>query len=83
MFGRPLISCEIGSGTSFVNAHNETGLIISPEDPVQMAFAMNSLLKDDALADSFGKGARKRYEQLFSAPVLGRAYASLYKDALQ
>jgi rhamnosyl/mannosyltransferase len=83
MFGRPLISCEIGSGTSFVNAHNETGLVISPEDPVQMAFAMNSLLKDDALAGCFGKSARKRYEQLFSAPALGRAYASLYKDALQ
>lgn len=83
MFGRPLISCEIGSGTSFVNAHEETGLVVPPEDPFVMARAMNTLLTDSVLAATFGKGARKRYEQLFSGPALGLAYSNLYKEALQ
>jgi glycosyltransferase involved in cell wall biosynthesis len=83
MFGRALISCEIGSGTSFVNAHEETGFVVPPEDPSALARAMNSLLAQPALASTLGENARKRYEQLFSGPALGRAYAELYKDALQ
>ena len=37
MCGKPLISCEIGTGTSFVNVHGETGLVVEPEDPVALA----------------------------------------------
>ena len=80
LFGRPLISCEIGTGTSYVNAHGETGLVVPPDDATALASAMNVLLRDEALADRFGRGARSRYEQLFSGPVLGRAYAELFKE---
>ena len=80
MFARPLISCEIGTGTSYVNAHGETGLVVPPDDATALASAMNVLLRDEALADRFGRGARSRYEQLFSGPVLGRAYAELFKE---
>jgi rhamnosyl/mannosyltransferase len=83
MFGRPLISCEIGSGTSFVNAHEETGFVVPPEDSNEMAHAMSNLLDDDRLSINFGKGARVRYERLFSGPALGKAYSELYKEALQ
>ena len=80
MFGRPQVSCEIGTGTSFVNAHEETGLVVAPEDPVALAGAMNALLADEALADRMGAAARVRYERLFSGEALGKAYAALYRD---
>ena len=80
MFSRPLISCEIGTGTSFVNAHEETGLIIPSESSDALARAMNMLLTDSALAIRMGAAARVRYEKLFSGVALGRAYAELYRE---
>ena len=80
MFGRPQVSCEIGTGTSFVNSHEETGLVVPPQDPVALAAAMNSLLADEALADRLGAAARLRYDRLFSGAVLGKAYAALYRE---
>ena len=80
IFGKPLVSCEIGTGTSFVNAHEESGLVLPPEDHLVLADALNSLLRDKGLADSLGRGARARYERLFSGPALGRAYADLFRE---
>ena len=82
MFARPLISCEIGTGTSYVNEHENTGFVVQPEDPLSLARAMNSLLVDDALAHRMGAAARMRYEQLFSGVALGNAYAALYRDVM-
>jgi rhamnosyl/mannosyltransferase len=80
MFGKPMISCEIGSGTSFVNAHAETGFVVPPASPHALANAMRALLDDDALAIKMGKAARARYERLFSGPALGKAYAALFSQ---
>lgn len=83
MYGRPMISCEVGSGTSFANAHGDTGLVVPPEDGDILASAMNALLADCALAEKFGHAARQRYELLFSGPVFGKLYAQLYRDVLR
>lgn len=82
MFGKPMVSCEIGTGTSFVNLNRETGFVVPPESPQALAQAMNTLLAEDSLAEQFGRAARQRYEALFSGPALGRAYAQLYEDVL-
>jgi rhamnosyl/mannosyltransferase len=80
MFGRPLISCEIGTGTSYVNAHEETGFVVEPESPEALALAMNAFLSDEALSAGMGAAARKRYEKLFSGSALGQAYAGLFRE---
>jgi rhamnosyl/mannosyltransferase len=80
MFGKPMISCEIGTGTSLVNAHEETGFIVPPGDPAALASAMNRLLVDETLSHRMGCAARLRYERLFSADALGRGYAQLFRD---
>ncbi len=82
IFGRPLVSCEIGTGTSFVNAHEETGFVVPPESPAELANAMNQILRDELLAEQMGMASRARYERLFSGHVLGEAYAELYQEAL-
>lgn len=83
MFGRPLISCEIGTGTSYVNAHEETGFVVAPESPEELIRAMNLLLADDHLAATMGRAARARYERLFSGPALGQAYAALFREVAE
>jgi rhamnosyl/mannosyltransferase len=80
MFGKPLISCEIGTGTSFVNLDGDTGLVVLPKDSAALAAAMNRLLADDGLAERFGHAARLRYEHMFSGNVLGKSYAALYQE---
>lgn len=80
MYGRPLISCEIGTGTSYINAHEETGFVIEPESPEALSLAMNTLLNDDALSAQMGEAARNRYDKIFSGPALGRAYADLFRE---
>lgn len=80
MFGKPLISCEIGTGTSFVNAHEQTGFVVAPQATEELSVAMKTLLKDEQLAQVMGRAARDRYERLFSGPALGRAYAELFRE---
>ena len=79
IFDRPLVCCEIGTGTSFVNADGETGFVVAPGDADALAGAMNRLLRDETLARRFGAAARRRYENLFSGEALGNAYAALYR----
>jgi len=83
MHNRPLITCEIGTGTSFVNAHGETGFVVPPESPEALAGAMNTLLANDKLTAEMGAAARLRYEKLFSGPALGKAYSDLYHEITQ
>jgi rhamnosyl/mannosyltransferase len=80
MFGKPMVCCEVGSGTSFVNKHGETGFVVPPETPQLLAQACNQLLTDELLAHQMGKNARERYEKLFSGPALGKAYSGLYRE---
>nr|WP_245529501.1 glycosyltransferase [Desulfobulbus propionicus] len=80
MFARPMISCEIGTGTSLVNKHAESGLVVPPEHPFELAQAMNCLLQETLFAKKLGNGARARYEKFFSGPALGKAYANLFAE---
>ena len=81
--GRPMISCELGTGTSFVNVDGETGIVIAPADAEALAAAMRRLWDDRTRARELGDMARQRYERLFTADTMGAAYAALYDRLLQ
>lgn len=78
--GKPLVSCEIGTGTTYVNVAGETGLVVPPEDATALRSALARLLADEDLAQQLGAAARRRYEALFSGGALGAAYAALYAE---
>lgn len=80
MFGKPMICCEIGTGTSFINIDGETGIVVPPESPADLASAINLLAKDYSLALKYGNAARERYEKMFSGKALGQAYSDLYRN---
>lgn len=83
MVGKPLISCEIGTGTSYVNLNGESGWVVPPGDPHSLRQAMRTLLADPARAQALGRGARARYERLFTARRMAASYKDLYSDILQ
>lgn len=78
----PLITCEIGTGTSYVNRAGETGLVVAPADPMTLAAAMRRLWADPVAARRMGDNARRRYEALFTARQMGAAHAALYARLL-
>ena len=80
MFAKPLITCDIESGTSYVNQHKKTGLIVPPKDPKALAQALEFFWDNPDNAKNMGKAARKRYEQFFMAKTMAHAYLSLYKQ---
>ncbi|MCS6773466.1 MAG: glycosyltransferase, partial [Thermoflexales bacterium] len=41
--GLPVISTEVGSATSWINQHGETGLVVPPRDPHALAEAVRAL----------------------------------------
>ncbi|RCS23326.1 glycosyltransferase [Phyllobacterium salinisoli] len=80
MFAKPMISCEIGTGTSFVNLDGETGLNVKPNDPAALAKAMQSLWNNPSEVQRMGRAARRRYEQNFTMEKMSAAYAEIYAE---
>ena len=78
--GKPMISCEIGTGTSFVNVDGETGLVVTPDNPPALANAIMTLAQDTELAARFGQAAQKRFAALFTADRMAQSYARLYRE---
>jgi len=80
--GKPLVSCEIATGTTYINIHGETGLAVPPADPAALREALMTLWENPALAARLGAGARRRYEALFTAEKMVRDYMDLYGELL-
>lgn len=78
-YGKPMICCEIGTGTSFVNIDGQTGLVVSPADPPALREAMQRLERDAALAARLGAGARRRFLEIFQLGAMGEAYLTIYR----
>ncbi len=82
LHGKPLISSEIGTGTSFVNRMGETGLVVPPANPQRLAEAMLRLWHEPAEARAMGERGRSRACELFNADLMARSYRELYRDLL-
>ena len=79
MHRKPMISCEIGTGTSYVNLNGETGLTIPPADPDALANALQTLWQDETLCQRYGMKAYQRFDEMFRADTMVQSYAALYK----
>lgn len=83
MYGKPMISSEIGTGTTFINIGDETGLVVPPSDPVAMRQAMRYLWEHPEQAAAMGRRAEARYWEHFTADQMVRAYVDLYGDLVK
>lgn len=83
MYGKAMISSEIGTGTSYINVHSETGLVVPPSNPEAFRAAMRQLWENPEQAREMGKRAEQRYWRLFTAERMAGAYADLYQQLLE
>lgn len=80
MYGKPMISSEIGTGTTYINVHGETGLVVPPSDHEALRAAMHRLWHDPQMAQAMGQRAEARYWQLFTSAQMADNYARLYQE---
>lgn len=82
MYGKPMISSEIGTGTSFINIEGETGRVVPPGDAAAFRQAMDFLWHQPDAAAAMGRRAAERYEALFTADRMADGYVRLYRELL-
>ena len=80
MYGKPMISSEIGTGTTYINIDGDTGLVVPPSDPQAFGEAMRRLWDAPEMAQAMGRRAAARYEELFTAERMAASYAALYDE---
>lgn len=83
MYGKPMISSEIGSGTTFINIGDETGLVVPPSDPLALRQAMRYLWERPEQAADMGRRAEARYWEHFTADQMVLSYVNLYGDMVK
>jgi glycosyltransferase involved in cell wall biosynthesis len=68
-----------GSGMSYVNRHNETGLVVPPKNPEALAEAINKILYDKDLYNRFSENAKSRFKE-FDINSIADKIINLYQE---
>lgn len=78
--GTPVVSTELGTGTSFVNQNGKTGIVVPPRDSAKLAEAIALLLEGDELRLLYGTQGREWIEQICSYDRNMVGLKSIYKE---
>ena len=74
--GLPVVSTDL-AGVPEMVASGETGLLVTPHDPANLAAAMQKLLLDAAAARQFGAAGQNRAASQFAIPATTRSLKHL------
>ena len=78
--GRPVVSTELGTGVSWVNQHERTGLVVRPGDVAELRQALGRLITDSSLRQRLGSAAQARVLSHFTAERMCSATRTLYQE---
>ena len=78
-FGKAMISCDIQTGTTFINCHEQTGLVVPPNDPKALSKAMQRLWDAPQWTQALGRAALERSLRVFSYSMMIDAYHQIYQ----
>ena len=81
--GKPVIAMNIPeSGVSWVNINRFSGINVKPEDADALAEAITAVLTDECLYEELERGARRRYETMFTKELMTELCLNLYSGVL-
>ena len=80
--GLPLISTELGTGTSWVNQHEVTGLVVPPGNADALAEAIERLARNDDERRAFGQAALRRAREEFGLEQMLDQTEAVYRGVL-
>jgi rhamnosyl/mannosyltransferase len=79
----PCITTEIGTGTSWVVQHRQTGLVVPPDDSAALAAAIREIAADPAGARALGLAGQQRVHDSFTQERMVRSILDLYQAVVQ
>lgn len=79
-FGKPMVTTELGTGTSFVNLNEQTGYVVPPNDDFLLAEAMNKMFVSDSTCKILGQNAYNRLQEHFTPAKQAGKYIEIYKS---
>jgi glycosyltransferase involved in cell wall biosynthesis len=80
--GKPVISTELGTGTSYVNINGKTGIVVNPTDIESLSVAINYLVRNPEKREFFGKNGKSRVQEMFSAESMVDSTVKLYDKVI-
>ena len=75
----PVVATNVGGNPELV-AHQETGILVPPEDPEKLMIAINNLLDNEEARKNFANNAFEFINKNFSWDVLLEKYTNLYES---
>ncbi len=81
--GRPVVSCDVGTGVAWVNQHEVTGLVVPPRDAPALSAALNRLLADPRLRARMSAAGRERVFSTFTQARMRAAIEAVYAAVLE
>jgi len=77
--GKPVISTKIpGSGVSWVNQHDVSGLVVPPENPEELSLAIRRVGTDPTLYQQYAAGSKQRYRTYFTREKMVEKCRQIY-----
>lgn len=75
---RPVVSTEVGTGTSWINQHDVTGLVVPPRNAAALAEALNRLLADANWRARLGAAGHARILSQFTTAHMLAGVEAVY-----
>ncbi len=80
--GLPVVCTEVGTATSWVNQHEQTGLVTPARNPEALARAIDRLQRNPDQRRQMGDAARERIEKEFTLDKMIQRVLDAYQVAL-
>lgn len=80
--GRPVVATEVGGVPSVVR-DGETGILVQPQQPEELAAAIRGLLGDPSRSRDLGAEARRLVEEEYGLEPMIRAFEQVYVEVLR
>jgi len=78
--GKPIISTELGTGTSFVNKDGITGFVVLPRDSKSLSNVIRRIITDDKISLELGENALNRVREIFSLEKMLKKTVLIYQN---
>lgn len=77
----PVVATRVGAIPRQV-LDGQTGILVQPGDPIELADALEKLIRDEDLRLAYGAAGRERFEDNFSASASAEKFAALYRKLM-
>jgi glycosyltransferase involved in cell wall biosynthesis len=77
--GASIVASSVGGLVEAIS-HEETGLLVPPDDPRSLGEAIARLIEDPALRTSVGRNARDRYLALYTPEALAVRWRNAWTE---